>query len=135
MSTSFIFHSLQRYLKQNNDRQLRKFCRSLHPLDMASSLERMPTREAAGLLDRLEPEYSSRVLAHMNSREQADTVFQLPENTLDQIVRAVLRQEQNNTGSPVPQECGRRLLQTLSRTGRGEPAGMLSSLGTAVEVA
>ena len=67
MSTPYINHSLQKYLEKNETGLLRRFCKSLHPLDLACALEPVSPKEAARVLCMLEPGHASRVLAHMNS--------------------------------------------------------------------
>jgi len=134
MSTSFIHNSLQKYLERDDDRQLRKFCKSLHPQDLANSLKRVSSRDAARVLDRLEPDCSSRVLTHMDPRDQEDTVSQLPEKTLDQIIMVVARHGQLVPGSREPQVLGPRLLHTLSLAGRRKNSRFRSGREEAAQV-
>ncbi len=133
MSTSFIYNSLQKYLELDDDRQLRRFCKSLHPQDLANSLKLVSSRDAARVLDRLEPDCSSRVLTHMDPRDQEDTVSQLLEKTLDQIIM-VARHGQFVPGSREQKVLGPRLLHTLSRAGRRKNSRFCSSREEAAQV-
>ncbi len=123
MSTPYINHSLQKYLEKNETGLLQKFCKSLHPLDLACALEPVFPKEAARVLSLLDPGHASRVLAHMNSENQAGTVRHMPEKFLDHIACAASRDARSVYCGQVSEERGKRLWKTLTRAWNREEAG------------
>ncbi|WP_291320902.1 hypothetical protein [Desulfonatronospira sp.] len=123
MSTPYINHSLQKYLEKDETELLHKFCKSLHPLDLACALEPVSPREAARVLGMLEPGHASRVLAHMNPQDQAGTIRHMPDNLLNHIAGAASRSPRGFYCGQVSEESCRRLWKTLSRAWNREQAG------------
>lgn len=115
MSTPYINHSLQKYLEKNETGLLQKFCKSLHPLDLACALEPVSPKEAARVLCMLEPGHASLVLDQMNSEDQAVTVRYMPANLLDHIAGAASRNSRSVYCGQVSEERGKRLWRTLTR--------------------
>ncbi|WP_291318405.1 hypothetical protein [Desulfonatronospira sp.] len=123
MSTPYINHSLQKYLEKNEKGLLQRFCKSLHPLDLACALEPVSPKEAARVLCMLEPGHASRVLAHMNSQDQAGTVRYMPANFLSHIAGAASKNPGSVYCSQVSEERGRRLWNSLTMAWNHDQAG------------
>ena len=123
MSTPYINHSLQKYLEKNETGLLQKFCKSLHPLDLACALKPVSPKESARVLCMLEPGHASRVLAYMNSQDQACTVRHMPANLLDHIAGAASKNAGSVYCGQVSEERGKTLWNTLNRAWNHDQAG------------
>lgn len=118
MNKPYIYPTVKKYLENGQDDLLLEFCNSIHPVDLAHSLESAHVDHVVELLTRLGPEYSSRLLAEMNPGYQINILLQISDEVLSRIINEMPSDDRVDMIRNIPEERKQKLLQMLAKAER-----------------
>ncbi|WP_028575502.1 magnesium transporter [Desulfonatronovibrio hydrogenovorans] len=118
MKKPYIYSTIRKYLENGQDELLLEFCNSIHPVDLAHSLELAPINQVIEVMSRLGPEYSSRLLAEVNPGYQTNILLKLSDDVLSKIINEMRSDDRVDMIRNIPDERKQRLLQLLARAER-----------------
>ncbi len=118
MNKPYIYPTVKKYLEKGQDDLLLEFCNSIHPADLAHSLESAHVDDVVELLTRLGPEYSSRFLAEMNPGYQTNILLKISDEVLSRIINEMPSDDRVDMIRNIPEERKQKLLQMLAKAER-----------------
>ena len=113
-----IISTLNEYLEAGNPKALRDFTASLHPADLADSLDELSTKDAAHVLEILFPHHSAEVLGQLDADLQVGVVLRLSDKRLAEIITNMFSDERVDLIQLLPEERRQNVLRLLARVER-----------------
>ncbi len=118
MNKPYIYPTVKKYLENGQDDLLLEFCNSIHPVDLAHSLESAHVDHVVEIMTRLGPVYSSRLLAEMNPGYQTNILLKISDEVLSRIINEMRSDDRVDMIRSIPEERKQKLMQMLAKAER-----------------
>lgn len=118
MKDPLILATLREYLDAGDSKVLRDFAGSVHPADLADSLDEFSPEDVSKVFDALFPQLSAEVLGLLNPDLQVPVVLRLSDGHLAQIITNMFSDDRVDLLQRLPEERQQSVLRLLAKAER-----------------
>jgi magnesium transporter len=113
-------------LEQGKLKKVGRLLRKIHPARIAGLLESLPSRERFAVWERVSSDQTAKVLRHLHEEVRRRLALEMDFEDLVTVARRLKLDDLVDLIQDLPEETGRRILQTLERRERERVESMLS---------
>ncbi|GAB6057534.1 magnesium transporter [Desulfonatronum parangueonense] len=118
MDKAAIFSTIQNFLAENRALEIKEFCDSLHPADLAAYLPDFSQQEQLRLLDIIGSETAADIVCHLNADDQGQLVSSMPDKQLAEIITHMPSDDRVDLFKRLPQDRGETVLGLMAKVER-----------------
>lgn len=118
MEKAKIFTTIKKLFAENRELEIREFCASWHPADLAAYLPSFSRREQLRLLDIIGSETAADVVSHLNVDDQDQLVSSMPDRQLAEIISHMPSDDRVDLFKRLPPDRGETVLGLMAQVER-----------------